>query len=392
MYGKCGSLEEAHTLLDKVRQSNEVSCGAMISGYVQHGHGLPALQLYEAMQEEGVKVGKATFLCTLKACSNIGAIEQGMFIHDQVVRDDLEADLAIGNTLIDMYAKCGSPEEAHKVLEGLTDRDVVSWSATIAAYAAHGNWEVAFQLLKSMQSHGMQPDDALFISILSACSQNGLLMEGCQHFRQMRGEHYLAPRIDHYNCVIDILGRGGNLSEAEDLLQTMPGAPNLVSWVTLLTGCRDYGDKGLGGKCFRESKKLDSSDASSYILLSKLYTMDSKQFLEVDGLLDWSVCIDAAWLEADNYVHEFVVGNSFVQSGEVYEKLKRNSWFLRGEGFVSLVDIVLEPTASNNSIDSDLPDQFQTVAGLGVSKYLLGHKLSDICKARGVLENNLRSG
>eukprot|EP00249_Psilotum_nudum_P020700 c27812_g4_i3 orf=2-265(+) len=84
MYAKCGSLEEAHRVFDKLPNRNVISWGAMITGYALHGHGLSALELSQRMQQEGIEPDRVAFLSILKACGSIGAIEQGRLIHNQI--------------------------------------------------------------------------------------------------------------------------------------------------------------------------------------------------------------------------------------------------------------------------------------------------------------------
>jgi pentatricopeptide repeat protein len=270
MYGKSGKLMDAHNLLGNLQTSSEVPFVAMIASYIQHGHVFQALELFDLMKDKGMKPGITTYLCILKGCSDVGALQQGRIIHDKVVKSELEGECFIGNTLVDMYGKCGSLREAHNVFDQLSKQDIVSWSAMITSYASHGVWDMATQCLKSMGNCGVKPDESLFVSILSACSQNGLLEEGFSNFERMKREHGLAPRVDHFNCVVDILGRRGHLNDAEDALKSMPNEPNLVGWVSLLMGCGLYGNRQLGGECFGEIKQLNCDDGSGYSLLANL--------------------------------------------------------------------------------------------------------------------------
>eukprot|EP00250_Pteridium_aquilinum_P031419 c43582_g1_i1 orf=216-1064(+) len=103
MYVKFVHLDEAQRVFDHLRIRNVVSWAAIIDGHAQHGDGNVAVKLYERMCEALIKPDKVIFLCVLKACAKIGFIREGMLIHDQIIKDKLELDVVLGNTLVDMY-------------------------------------------------------------------------------------------------------------------------------------------------------------------------------------------------------------------------------------------------------------------------------------------------
>jgi pentatricopeptide repeat protein len=219
---------------------NTLSWGAIISGYVQHGYGFPALELFQEMQEKCVKPNKVTFLCVLKACSSIRLAVHGRWVHSQIICEDCECDPAIANTLVDMYAKCGSLHESHKVFCAIKDPDVVSWAAMITGYAQHGRLDLAMECLQVMCCGGVVPNNAIFASLLAACSHFGVIQDGCQVFQNLREDHCMMPGFEQYSCMIDLFGRGGHLSKAEDVLRTMPSLPNFIATMSFLTHCHNF--------------------------------------------------------------------------------------------------------------------------------------------------------
>lgn len=281
MYSKCGSAEEARSVFDEMPKRNTLTWGAMISGYAQQGYGFPALELFEAMQEEGIKPNKVTFLCILKACGNIGAILHGRWIHAQIINQSLEADSVVGNAIMDMYARCGSLEESQRVFYLLKDPSVASWSSMITGYSQHGIYCVTEQHIDAMERQGLKPNNAIFASLLSACSHSGVTAEACQFFKGLREDHGLSPSFEHYSCMIDLFGRGGCFNEAEDLLKTMPALPNIVVQMSLLTHCQTFSYFKMGNHCVDEAAQESPSDASGYLMIPRMYA-DANDCRNVD--------------------------------------------------------------------------------------------------------------
>ncbi|MCO5556417.1 hypothetical protein L7F22_009966 [Adiantum nelumboides] len=217
MYAKIGFIEEAHRVFSLLPNRDNVSWSAIITGYVEHGLNTTALELYEKSQDHRVEPTEATLLSILKACGSLGAIARGRLIHDQIIRDDTRQGAALGSSLLNMYAKCGRLQEARKVLDKLPRQDVIAWGALVAGYTRNGHSESAVQAFKDMQVLSLKPDEVMFTNILAACSHTGLVQEGSFHFKSVIEKYDMLPSMEQVSCMIDILGRSGNLREAEDM-------------------------------------------------------------------------------------------------------------------------------------------------------------------------------
>eukprot|EP00250_Pteridium_aquilinum_P007729 c17392_g3_i1 orf=166-1209(+) len=169
VYAKCGNLVEAHSVFDAMPHRDVVSWCALITGYTAHGKGLDALHLFERMQQGHIEPDRVIFISVLKACGTVYAALQARIIHEQVIRNGHELDLFIGSSLVDIYARCGCLQEAHKVFDKLRNRNAVSWATLIAGYAQHGDGHHAMELLKKMQQDSTDIDRVAFLSILKAC-------------------------------------------------------------------------------------------------------------------------------------------------------------------------------------------------------------------------------
>jgi pentatricopeptide repeat protein len=257
MYAKCGSLEEAYQVFEDLPVRNVVSWSAIIGGCIEQGHGLLGMELFVKMQDEGVKPDKIVFVCMLRACGSMGTIEQGMLVHSQII-ESIDIDIVVQGALTDMYAKCGSREDARDSLVKSPDENVVLWGALIAGYAQYGDWKLTHQCLEDMEKESVDANSTIYTSILSACRHAGEVDEACKSFKSMAVNQSMNPELEHFICMIDLLGSTGQLKEASNLLQCVPTVlTTITGWTALLTACRTYGNVTLGRECFGQVSMLD---------------------------------------------------------------------------------------------------------------------------------------
>lgn len=271
MFANCGSLDEAQRVFDKMPSHDVVSWGAMIAALLDHGDTFSAFEYFERMLFEDSIPDKATIINILKACGTIGAFQQVRALHSTIIRYRHELDVNAGNTIVDVYAKCGSLDEAYELFKRLPIRTKESWGSLITAYAKVGEWRLTLQWFQDLKNQGLKPDGVIYLGVLMACSHAGLLEEGHLHFKYMMEEHGITPNIEHFNCLVDILGRGGRLAEAEDVLRSIPLGSDIIGWTSLLTGCETYSNIEVGQRCYQRVKHLDPSYASGYVQLSNMF-------------------------------------------------------------------------------------------------------------------------
>jgi len=237
-YAQNGHVDKALKLFQEMPEKNVAAWNAMIAGYAQNGYYGAALELFQQMRRAGVKLNLETFASVLSACANSAALEQGMEIHEDIIRSGLQVDAFVGNALVDMYAKCGSLGNARKLFDRMPGHDVVSWTAMIAGYAMHGFGNEALQLFEQMRCSGMKPDHVTFVAVLSACCHAGLVEDGWRYFNSMSRDHRITPIMEHYCCMVDLLGRAGLLHEAQDFINKMPIEPDAAVWASMLAACK----------------------------------------------------------------------------------------------------------------------------------------------------------
>jgi pentatricopeptide repeat protein len=267
MYVKCGSIEDACRVFNKMSSRDVITWTAMILGHVQSGQGEKGLELFRQMQQEGVQPDSVTIVAVLNACASVVALEEGRSVHEQIVEHGWDSDIFVMNSLIDMYAKCGSMEDAWRVFSKMPSRDVVTWTVILGGCAMHGHGKEALKLFEWMCKEGVQPDDVTFVCLLSACSHAGLVDEGMHCFALMSTVYGISTKLEHYTCMVDLLGRAGHLQKAENLVMAMPCKPHVAAWMALLGACRIHGNVEMAERVAKRFLELEPENAAGYVLL-----------------------------------------------------------------------------------------------------------------------------
>ncbi|KAJ8543285.1 hypothetical protein K7X08_005808 [Anisodus acutangulus] len=253
---------------------NVISWSSMLDGYVRWGQCEESLELFSQMKEENkVMPNEYTMSILLAACEHLGSLEHGKWAHAYVYKLGMEINVVLGNSLIEMYAKCGSIVWARLVFESLgPKKDLMAWSAMISGLAMHGHWEDCLSLFSNMVENGVRPDDITFLGVLSACVHGGSVSQGKAMFERMSKEFGISPSVQHYGCMIDLYGRAGLIDEAWDLLNTMPMEPDVLIWGALLSGARICGDIETCEIALNKIIEQDPTNSAAYVLLSNVYT------------------------------------------------------------------------------------------------------------------------
>ncbi|KAK4567549.1 hypothetical protein RGQ29_003355 [Quercus rubra] len=346
-YAQSGDISQARNLFDRMSQRDSISWAAIIAGYAQSGHGEEALHLFVKMKRNGERLNRSSFTCSLSACADIAALELGKQLHGRLVKAGLETGCYVGNALLAMYCKCGSIDEAYDIFEEISEKDVVSWNTMIAGYARHGFGKEAMTVFESMKTAGIKPDDVTMVGVLSACSHTGLLDKGTEYFYSMNCDYGITANSKHYTCMIDLLGRAGRLDEAQNLMRNMPFKPDAATWGALLGASRIHGNTELGEKAAKIIFEMEPDNSGMYVLLSNLYAASgrwgdvSRMRLKMrdNGV---KKVPGYSWLEVENMVHTFSVGDSFhPEKGRIYAFLEELDFKMKLDGYVSSTKLVL---------------------------------------------------
>ncbi|KAK9137160.1 hypothetical protein Sjap_007754 [Stephania japonica] len=321
---KFGYLDEARQLFDEMPERNLVTWVVMISGYSKNGQPSEALGFFREMQLLGGKPNSAVLVSVLSACSQLGALDSGKWVHYYIQKNLIKIDAILSAALIDMYAKCGSVAPAMQVFESSKETNVSNYTALISGLAINGRSEESIQYFEQMRSEGIKPDHISCMAILSACSHMGWVQKGFHYFNTMVDVYGIEPELDHYACMVDLLSRAGLLEEAERFISTMPIEPDNAIWGALLNGCRIYGNAKVGERVGNLLIESDRYHDGRYVLLSNIYAESSKghSLEEIQKAMRRRRIKRApgsSSIELGGVVHEFVAGDvTHEMTDEIY--------------------------------------------------------------------------
>ncbi|XP_072979426.1 pentatricopeptide repeat-containing protein At3g62890-like [Typha angustifolia] len=339
-YMKSGDFESAKGLFDRMPVRNVVTWNSMITGFEKLELFKEALGIYDAMGRDGVVPNVVTLVSVLSAVSGLALLERGMAIDRYICQNGFDTDGVLGTCLIEMYSKCGSIESALSVFKKIHRRKLAHWTAMIMGFGMHGMADRVMELFNQMQKASIKPHSIVFIGLLNACSHAGMVKEGQHYFELMSKKYGIKPTVEHYGCLVDLLCRVGQLEEARDVIGQMPMKPNKIIWMSLLSGCKKYGNIELGKYAADRVIELAPEATGCYVLLSNIYASAGlwdgvsklRELMKERGIRKDPGC---SIVEHGGHVHEFVVGaRSHPQTEEIYCKLNEMGSKLKHAGYI----------------------------------------------------------
>ncbi|KAF7836540.1 pentatricopeptide repeat-containing protein [Senna tora] len=328
-YVKCARFKSARQAFESIKEPNDFSWSAIITGCCQNGRFDEALKIFKSLRSKGVVLNSFIYTNIFQACSALSDLVYGAQVHADAIKKGQISYLCGESAMITMYSKCGQLDYAHQAFLSLEKPDTVAWTAIICAYAYHGKASEALTLFNKMQESGIRPNAVTFIGVLNACSHSGLVKVGKKYLNSMLGEYGVNPTIDHYNCMIDIYSRAGLLQEALEMIRSLPYKPDAMSWKSLLGGCWRHRNLEIGMIAAENVFKLDPSDSATYVIMFNLYASAGKweeaaQFRKMMAERNLRKELSCSWITLKGKVHRFVVGDRHhPQTEQIYSKLKQ---------------------------------------------------------------------
>ena len=353
VYIRCGSLQDARQVFDALAKKSVIDWTVMIGGYVQHNRGKDAMQLFHQMRQEHVQADKITYVSILKACASPLSLKWGREVHVLIRRDGLESDIRVGTALIQMYAKCGSIEEARQAFDNLTNRNVVSWTAMVGAYAESGSigstkvgdivtWNVmigayagsgrgveAYDLYLKMKEQGFQPNAVTYVSLLNVCASTGAL-EWVKnvHRHILEGGHKSDVRVG--SALIHMYAKCGSIEDAAVVFDSMKKR-DIITW-NMMIGA--YAGSGRGVEAYDLYLKMKEQgfqpNAVTYVsLLNDSASTGALEWVKdvhrhiLEGGHEWDVRVGSA------LVHMYAKCGSLGDAAVVFDSMKKRdivSW------------------------------------------------------------------
>lgn len=267
MYGKCGAVEKSQRVFDRMSKRNSVSWSALLGVYCQNGDFEKVINIFRGME----KIDLYSFGTVIRACAGLAAVTQGKEVHCQYVRKGGWRDVIVESALVDLYAKCGCIDFAYRIFEQMPTRNLITWNSMIRGFAQNGRSGISIEIFEEMIKEGIKPDYISFIGVLFACSHTGLVDQGRHYFVRMTEEYGIKPGIEHYNCMVDLLGRAGLLEEAENLIENADFRNDSSLWQVLLGACTTSTNSGTAERIAKKMMELEPQHHLSYVLLANVY-------------------------------------------------------------------------------------------------------------------------
>ncbi|XP_012088861.1 putative pentatricopeptide repeat-containing protein At1g56570 [Jatropha curcas] len=345
MYCRCGCLSEANQYFHEMTQKDLITWNTLISGY-EKSDSIKSLFIFSQMESNGFTPNCFTLTSVIAACANLAVLSCGQQVHGGIIRRGLDRNLALANALIDMYAKCGSITDSHKTFSELSQKSLVSWTSMMIGYGSHGYGREAVKLFDEMVEMGIEPDQIVFMAVLSACSHAGLVDQGLRYFNSMVDDYKIKPDNEIYGCAVDLLGRAGRVEEAYRLIQSMPFIPDESVWCTLLSACKAHSLPNLAKLAAQKVLNLRPKLVGTYVALSNLHAVEGK----------WAECArmrkllkgmgskkeaGRSWIEVRNEVYSFVVEDEVGSHTKlVYEVLEFLIRHMNEAGYAHDIDLL----------------------------------------------------
>lgn len=271
LYGSCGKLKLAEQIFGQMREKSLITLNAMVAAYVDNGRNMEAIELFQDLMNKPLKPDAITFASILPAYSEATSLREGKQAHGYILKSPHHLNTYVLNSAVYMYAKYGELGTAQEIFDQILFKDISSWNTIIMAYAIHGFGRRSIDLFYKLRDKGIKPNESTFVSLLTSCSISGMVEEGWKFYNSMKRDYKLDWGIEHYGCMLDLLGRTGDLDKAKSFIGKMPLEPTARIWGSLLTASKNNTSIEFAEHAAKHILSLEHDNTGCYILLSNLY-------------------------------------------------------------------------------------------------------------------------
>ncbi|XP_011625981.1 pentatricopeptide repeat-containing protein At1g11290, chloroplastic [Amborella trichopoda] len=228
---------------------------------------LQALTVLYKMKATDIRVNHFTIASVLPVCGRLGVLVRGKELHAHTLRHGFELDSHVVCALVHMYAQCGCWNFSLLVFCMAKHKDLALWNSMLGAYAMHGQGHLALDLFERMKREKVKIDGVTLTNVLCACSRSGLVREGLRVLESVERESGVRPKVEHYGCVVDMLGRNGKIREALEEAESH----GVEAWGAVLGACRVYGELEIGEVVAQKLFEMEPRNSGNYVLLANMY-------------------------------------------------------------------------------------------------------------------------
>ncbi|KAM3299812.1 hypothetical protein ACQJBY_041023 [Aegilops geniculata] len=297
-YAKCCQMESSAKLFEEFRGTGSCIWSAMMWGLIHHGHFLQVVHLFGRMLNSQLAINADMLQGLVISYMELGASRLGKSAHGYIIRNShagtqYENTCYLETSIVKFYARCGNIHLARRCFNNIQQRDIVAWSSMLEAYAIHGNGREALALFDQMLAEGVMPNGVTFLSLLSACSYSGLVSEARALFDCMITKFGITPELGHYTCMVDILGRSGDLDEAAQVISGMNVKPDGIIWGALLASCRTHSNVELASFAAQKLMELEPDNVGYHVVYSNVQAGSGDRWREVEHIRRSMAVMDA---------------------------------------------------------------------------------------------------
>ncbi|KZV51605.1 pentatricopeptide repeat-containing protein-like [Dorcoceras hygrometricum] len=350
-YGKCQRIDFSEKVFENMRVLNGVSWCSMVAAYEQNDLGEKACMMFLKARRTRVEPTDFMVSSVLSACAGLAALEAGRVVHGLTVKACIEGNVFVGSALVDMYGKCGSIEDCEAAFYEMPRRNLICWNALLGGYAHQGHADMALKLFMEMTANRdnekLTPNFLTFVSVLTACSRGGIVDVGMEIFDSMSVKYGIAPGAEHYACVVDMLGRAGQVERAYLIIRKMPIQPTISIWGALLGACKLHGNQELGKIAADNLFELDPQDSGNHVILSNMFAGAGRwneanlvrKEMKDAGIKKGAGC---SWLSVKNIVHVFQAKDtSHSRNSEIQAMLAKLKKEMKASGYIPATNLAL---------------------------------------------------
>ncbi|KAI3939240.1 hypothetical protein MKX01_002108 [Papaver californicum] len=250
MYLKCGDVDSARLIFSRMFGRDDVSWGTMMAGCVRNSCFVEALELFDCIKREKLELNQVSAVSALLAAAETRDLEKGREIHEYSVRAGIDSDILVATPLMTMYAKCGELEKAKQIFENIPRKDIVVWSAVIAAFVQTGYPKEGLSLFREMLRGNLKPNRVTVMGVLPACGEISDINLGKSiHCYMLKCD--IGLDVSTGTALVAMYTKCRLFSVAHTLFSRLP-QEDVITWNTLINGYAQFGDGNLAMEMFHQ--------------------------------------------------------------------------------------------------------------------------------------------
>ncbi|KAL2516080.1 putative pentatricopeptide repeat-containing protein [Forsythia ovata] len=242
-----------HTHLQKERPNQT------LKNYLEPNPTKTLLLFKELLRTKPSVIDSFSLLYATKACIQKSLVREGMQIHNLVIKLGYESIIILQTSLISYYSSIGNLDDAYHVFEEIPSKNVICWTALIAACVDNQDSNKALQMFRRMQRVNVEPDQVTLTVALSACSDLGALEMGEWIHAYMRQKREFKTDLSLNNALINMYTKCGDIRTAKHMFDRTK-IKDVTTWTTMIVGHAIHGQAHEALQTFaameEESKKM----------------------------------------------------------------------------------------------------------------------------------------